>query len=77
LNEQLAGNASLSPLARQDMAFGDCSAFFMLSLDGIWSSASADDANIGQVRNCWNGMWRHSTGRMYLNFPATVKATTS
>jgi FAD/FMN-containing dehydrogenase len=50
-------------------AFGDRSAPFMLSLDGIWSSASADDANIGWVRNCWTGMQRHSTGRMYLNFP--------
>jgi hypothetical protein len=50
-------------------AFGDRSAPFMLSLDGIWSSASDDAANMAWVRSCWNDMRRHSTGRMYLNFP--------
>ncbi|HTO80959.1 MAG TPA: FAD-binding oxidoreductase, partial [Methylomirabilota bacterium] len=50
-------------------AFGDRSAPFMLSLDGIWSSASDDNANMEWVRSCWTDMQRHSTGRMYLNFP--------
>ncbi len=42
---------------------------FMLSLDAIWSNASDDDANISRVRDVWQDMQRHSTGRMYLNFP--------
>jgi FAD/FMN-containing dehydrogenase len=50
-------------------AFGDRSAPFMLSLDAIWSEASDDAANIGWVRDTWNDMQRHSTGRLYLNFP--------
>jgi FAD/FMN-containing dehydrogenase len=50
-------------------SFGDRSAPFMLSLDGIWSSADEDEANIRWVKTCWNDMQRHSTGRMYLNFP--------
>lgn len=50
-------------------AFGDRSMPFMLSLDAIWSDAADDDKNIGWVRNFWNDMQRHSTGRMYLNFP--------
>ena len=50
-------------------AFGDRSMPFMLSLDAIWSNASDDEANIGWVRSFWKDMQRHSTGRMYLNFP--------
>jgi FAD/FMN-containing dehydrogenase len=50
-------------------AFGDRSAPFMLSLDAIWSKPGDDDANIGWVRQAWTAMQRHSTGRMYLNFP--------
>jgi FAD/FMN-containing dehydrogenase len=49
--------------------FGDRSAPFMLSLDGIWSSPRDDGANIDWVRAAWADMQRHSTGRMYLNFP--------
>lgn len=49
--------------------FGDRSAPFMLSLDAIWSEARDDDANISWVRNTWSAMQRHSTGRLYLNFP--------
>jgi FAD/FMN-containing dehydrogenase len=49
--------------------FGDRSAPFMLSLDGIWSSPRDDGANIDWVRTAWADMQRHSTGRMYLNFP--------
>jgi FAD/FMN-containing dehydrogenase len=50
-------------------AFGDRSMPYMLSLDAIWSSAQDDEANIGWVRKVWGDMQRHSTGRLYLNFP--------
>lgn len=50
-------------------AFGDRSAPFMLSLDAIWSDARDDEANKGWVRSLWTEMQKHSTGRMYLNFP--------
>ncbi len=50
-------------------AFGDRSAPFMLSIDAIWADPSADAANISWVRSFWNDMQRHSTGRLYLNFP--------
>lgn len=50
-------------------AFGDRSMPFMLSLDAIWSRAEDDNANIEWARACWNDMQRHSTGRLYLNFP--------
>jgi FAD/FMN-containing dehydrogenase len=50
-------------------AFGDRSMPFMLSLDAIWSRPVDDEANIGWVRQSWAQMQRHSTGRLYLNFP--------
>jgi FAD/FMN-containing dehydrogenase len=50
-------------------AFGDRSMPFMLSLDAVWTNPGDDDANIGWVRRAWAAMQRHSTGRMYLNFP--------
>jgi FAD/FMN-containing dehydrogenase len=50
-------------------AFGDRSMPFMLSIDAIWPNPGDDDANIAWVRGFWQDMQRHSTGRMYLNFP--------
>ena len=56
-------------VASDATAFGDRSMPFMLSLDAIWSDAADDEANISWVRRFWQDMQRHSTGRMYLNFP--------
>ena len=42
---------------------------FMLSLDAIWAKPEDDAANIAWVRAFWKDMQRHSTGRLYLNFP--------
>ncbi len=50
-------------------AFGDRSMPFMLSLDAIWSKPEDDETNIAWVRQTWTQMQRHSTGRLYLNFP--------
>jgi FAD/FMN-containing dehydrogenase len=50
-------------------AFGDRSMPFMLSLDAIWSKPADDEANIAWTRSLWTRMQRHSTGRLYLNFP--------
>ena len=41
----------------------------MFSLDAIWADHASDQANISWVRNAWTDMQRHSTGRLYLNFP--------
>jgi FAD/FMN-containing dehydrogenase len=57
-------------------AFGDRSMPFMLSLDAIWSKPTDDDANITWVRSMWVEMQRHSTGRMYLNFPGLGEGDT-
>jgi len=56
-------------VAADATAFGDRSMPYMLSIDGIWSRPSDDAANIAWVRSFWRDMQRHSTGRLYLNFP--------
>ncbi len=56
-------------IAADATAFGDRSMPYMLSLDAIWSKPGDDTANIDWVRKFWDDMQRHSTGRLYLNFP--------
>jgi FAD/FMN-containing dehydrogenase len=53
----------------EETAFGDRSMPFMLSLDAIWTRPEDDEANIAWARSLWTRMQRHSTGRLYLNFP--------
>ena len=60
---------AMQRVAPDASGFGDRSAPFMLSLDAIWADASNDAANIAWVRDAWTAMQRHSTGRLYLNFP--------
>ena len=62
-------------VAAEATAFGDRSMPFMLSLDAIWSRPADDAANIGWVRKFCDDMQRHSTGRMYLNFPGHGEGT--
>ena len=56
-------------VAADATAFGDRSMPYMFSLDAIWSGPADDAANITWVKNTWQSSQRHSTGRMYLNFP--------
>jgi hypothetical protein len=58
-------------------AFGDRSMPFMLSLDAIGSNSGDDHANISWVRDVWQDVQRHSTGRIYLNFPGLGAGETS
>src|SRR5262249_16800486 len=62
-------SGAVQRVAKDATAFGDRSMPFMLSLDAIWSKPVDDEANISWVRTLWNKMQRHSTGRLYLNFP--------
>jgi len=60
---------AMQRVAPEGSGFGDRSAPFMLSLDAIWADAKGDAANIAWVKGAWSAMQRHSTGRLYLNFP--------
>jgi FAD/FMN-containing dehydrogenase len=60
---------AMQRVSAEATGFGDRTMPYMLSFDAIWSNAARDDANIAWVRNFWQDMQRHSTGRMYLSFP--------
>jgi FAD/FMN-containing dehydrogenase len=51
-------------------AFGDRSQPWLFSIDGIWSRAEDDEANIAWVRRLWSNVRPYSNGRLYLNFLA-------
>jgi FAD/FMN-containing dehydrogenase len=51
-------------------AFGDRSMAWMYSLDGVWSDAKDDAANISWARDGWKASEPYAQGdRIYLNFP--------
>lgn len=60
---------AMQRVAADATAFGDRSAPFMLSIDAVWSDRRDDEANMSWARAFWQDMQRHSTGRLYLNFP--------
>lgn len=62
-------SGAVQRVAADATAFGDRSMPFMLSLDAIWTTANDDAANMAWVRDFWQDMQKHSTGRLYLNFP--------
>ena len=39
-------------------------------MNGSWADPSATDSTIGWVRDTWDAMRPHSTGRLYVNFEA-------
>ena len=57
-------------VAADATAFGDRSMGWMYSLDGVWSDAANDAANIAWARDGWKQSEPYAQeGRIYLNFP--------
>jgi FAD/FMN-containing dehydrogenase len=52
----------------EDTAFATRSAPYMVSIDGMWSDAGDDDANIAWTRATWDAVKEFGTGEVYLNF---------
>ena len=49
-------------------AFATRTAPFMVSIDGMWSDAGDDAANIAWTRSAWEAVKEFGTGEVYLNF---------
>jgi FAD/FMN-containing dehydrogenase len=49
-------------------AFATRSAPYMASIDGLWSDAADDEANVAWVRSAWDDVREYGTGDVYLNF---------
>ena len=60
---------AVSRVAPDATAFGARTMPYMLSIDGIWSRAEEDEANLRWVKDFWSAMQAYSDGRLYLNFP--------
>jgi hypothetical protein len=52
----------------EDTAFAERSAPYMISIDGMWTDAGDDAANIEWVRSAYGQLEPFSNGSVYLNF---------
>lgn len=54
-------------------AFGDREAPWLLSIDSSWTDRDEDGENIVWTRDFWADMQRHSSGKVYFNFPGLLE----
>ena len=59
---------AIADLGAEDTAFGDRSAQYMISIDGMWTDPGADAANIEWVRSAFAQLEPFGNGGVYLNF---------
>jgi FAD/FMN-containing dehydrogenase len=52
----------------EDTAFATRTAPYMVSIDGMWTDAADDEANIAWTRSTWEAVREFGTGEVYLNF---------
>ena len=63
----LMGGA-INRVGRDDTAYDERTADWMVSIDGNWTDPSEDAAVVGWVRDAWSDVARFGTGGVYLNF---------
>jgi FAD/FMN-containing dehydrogenase len=59
---------AIASVGEEDTAFATRTSPYMVSIDGMWSDAGDDEANVAWVRSAWSGVGEHGTGEVYLNF---------
>jgi FAD/FMN-containing dehydrogenase len=59
---------AIAKIGPEDTAFATRSAPFMVSIDGMWTDAADDAANVAWVRSTWEAVKEFGTGEVYLNF---------
>ena len=63
-----AMGGAIGKVGEEDTAFATREPLYMVSIDGMWSDAADDDANVAWVRDTWNAVKEYGTGEVYLNF---------
>jgi FAD/FMN-containing dehydrogenase len=63
-----AMGGAIAKVGEEDTAFATRKPLYMVSIDGMWSDAADDDANVAWVRDTWNAVKEYGTGEVYLNF---------
>ena len=59
---------AIARVGEEETAFHQRTSPYMVSIDGMWSDADDDDANVEWVRSTWNAVAEYGTGEVYLNF---------
>jgi FAD/FMN-containing dehydrogenase len=59
---------AIARVGEEETAFHQRTSPYMVSIDGMWSDAADDDANVEWVRSAWNAVAEYGTGEVYLNF---------
>jgi FAD/FMN-containing dehydrogenase len=59
---------AIADVGEEDTAFATRTAPYMISIDGMWSDAAEDAANVAWVRSAWSEIAEFGTGEVYLNF---------
>ncbi len=59
---------AIGNVGEEDTAFAERTSPYMTSIDGMWSSAADDRANIDWVRSTWSAIGEFGNGSVYLNF---------
>jgi FAD/FMN-containing dehydrogenase len=59
---------AIADVGEEDTAFATRTAPYMISIDGMWSDAGEDAANVAWVRSAWSEIAEFGTGEVYLNF---------
>ena len=63
-----AMGGAIARVGEEETAFATRKPLYMVSIDGMWSDAADDDANVAWVRDTWNAVKEFGTGEVYLNF---------
>jgi FAD binding domain/Berberine and berberine like len=63
-----AMGGAIAKVGEEETAFATRKPLYMVSIDGMWSDAADDEANVAWVRDTWNAVKEYGTGEVYLNF---------
>jgi FAD/FMN-containing dehydrogenase len=63
-----AMGGAIAKVGEEETAFATREPLYMVSIDGMWSDAADDQANVAWVRDTWNAVKEYGTGEVYLNF---------
>jgi FAD binding domain/Berberine and berberine like len=59
---------AIARVGEEDTAFATRTSPYMVSIDGMWTEAGDDEANVAWVRSAWSDISEYGTGEVYLNF---------
>ena len=59
---------AIARVGEEDTAFATRTPRYMVSIDGMWTDAGDDEANVAWVRSAWSEVGEFGTGEVYLNF---------